>query len=284
MNREVLSKYNDMSVGEAAGITLAQEPELVDDRRHELNEIFNFDAVRVNRRGRKVEPLVLTDLKAIYTNHEKVLGKHDWDTVFLSNHDNPRIVSTFGDDSPEFRVPSAKLFEAMILTLKGTPYLFQGDELGMTNYPFKTIADYNDIEAKNAWKDEVETRHTLSADRYLAELRESSRDNARTPMQWTNGPNAGFTTASAKPWLAVNPNYTTINAARKPPIRTLSTTTPANSSPFAPEPQPSSMATSKTWTPTILKSSSTPEPSTATSTSSFTISPRNQSTTPCPTT
>ena len=80
MNREVLSKYNDMSVGEAAGITLAQEPELVDDRRHELNEIFNFDAVRVNRRGGKVEPLVLTDLKAIYTNHEKVLGKHDWDT------------------------------------------------------------------------------------------------------------------------------------------------------------------------------------------------------------
>jgi oligo-1,6-glucosidase len=215
MNREVLSKYNDMSVGEAAGITLAQEPELVDDRRHELNEIFNFDAVRVNRRGRKVEPLILTDLKAIYTNHEKVLGKHDWDTVFLSNHDNPRIVSTFGDDSPEFRVPSAKLFEAMILTLKGTPYLFQGDELGMTNYPFKSIADYNDIEAKNAWNDEVETRHTVSADQYLAELRGSSRDNARTPMQWTDGPNAGFTTASAKPWLAVNPNYTTINAAQE---------------------------------------------------------------------
>jgi oligo-1,6-glucosidase len=215
MNREVLSKYNDMSVGEAAGITLAQEPDLVDDRRHELNEIFNFDAVRVNRRGRKVEPLVLTDLKAIYTNHEKVLGKHDWDTVFLSNHDNPRIVSTFGDDSPEFRVPSAKLFEAMILTLKGTPYLFQGDELGMTNYPFKSIADYNDIKAKNAWNDEVETRHTVSADQYLAELRGSSRDNARTPMQWTHGPNAGFTTASAKPWLAVNPNYTTINAAQE---------------------------------------------------------------------
>jgi oligo-1,6-glucosidase len=215
MNREALSKYNDMSVGEAAGITLAQEPELVDDRRHELNEIFNFDAVRVNRRGRKVEPLVLTDLKAIYTNHDKVLDKHDWDTVFLSNHDNPRIVSTFGDDSPEFRAPSAKLFEAMILTLKGTPYLFQGDELGMTNYPFKAIAEYNDIEAKNAWRDEVETRHTISAEAYLKELSGSSRDNARTPMQWTDGPNAGFTAASAKPWLALNPNYTTINAARE---------------------------------------------------------------------
>ncbi len=212
MNREVLSKYDDMSVGEAAGITLAQEPELVDDRRHELNEVFNFDAVRVNREGRKVLPLKLTDLKAIYTSHDKVMGKHDWDTVFLSNHDNPRIVSTFGNDSPEFRVASAKLFEAMILTLKGTPYLFQGDELGMTNYPFKSIDEFNDIEAINAWKDEVQTRKTISPDAYLAELRQSSRDNSRTPMQWTDAPHAGFTTAAAKPWLAVNPNYTTLNA------------------------------------------------------------------------
>ncbi len=215
MNREVLSKYNDMSVGEAAGITLAQEPELVDDRRHELNEVFNFDAVRVNREGRKVLPLKLTDLKAIYTSHDKVMGKHDWDTVFLSNHDNPRIVSTFGDDSPEFRAASAKLFEAMILTLKGTPYLFQGDELGMTNFPFKDISEFNDIEAINAWKDEVQTRKSISPEAYLAELRQSSRDNSRTPMQWSAAPNAGFTTASAKPWLAVNPNYTTINAAQE---------------------------------------------------------------------
>ncbi len=215
MNREVLSKYNDMSVGEAAGITLAQEPELVDDRRHELNEVFNFDAVRVNREGRKVLPLKLTDLKAIYTSHDKVMGKNDWDTVFLSNHDNPRIVSTFGDDSPEFRAASAKLFEAMILTLKGTPYLFQGDELGMTNFPFKDISEFNDIEAINAWKDEVQTRKSISPEAYLAELRQSSRDNSRTPMQWSAAPNAGFTTASAKPWLAVNPNYTTINAAQE---------------------------------------------------------------------
>ncbi len=212
MNREVLSKYNDMSVGEAAGITLAQEPELVDDRRHELNEVFNFDAVRVNREGRKVLPLKLTDLKAIYTSHDKVMGKNDWDTVFLSNHDNPRIVSTFGDDSPEFRAASAKLFEAMILTLKGTPYLFQGDELGMTNFPFKDISEFNDIEAINAWKDEVQTRKSISPEAYLAELRQSSRDNSRTPMQWSAAPNAGFTTATAKPWLAVNPNYTTVSA------------------------------------------------------------------------
>ena len=101
-------------VGILAGITLAQEPELVDDRRHELNEVFNFDAVRVNRQGRKVLPLKLTDLKAIYTSHDKVMGKNDWDTVFLSNHDGPRIVCTFGNDTPEFRVASAKRFGAMI--------------------------------------------------------------------------------------------------------------------------------------------------------------------------
>ncbi len=215
MNREVLSKYDDMSVGEAAGITLAQEPELVDDRRHELNEIFNFDAIRMNREGRKVLSLDLPKFKAIYTAHDRLLSKHDWDTVFLSNHDNPRIVSTFGDDSPQFRVPSAKLFETMILTLKGTPYLYQGDELGMTNYPFKTIKDYNDIEAKNAWADEVESRHLITEEAYLKELSGSSRDNARTPMQWDGSPNAGFTTAAAKPWLAVNPNYTAINAAKE---------------------------------------------------------------------
>jgi oligo-1,6-glucosidase len=214
MNRDVLSKYDDMSVGEAAGITLAQTPTLVDDRRHELNEIFNFDAVRVNRDGRNFVSWKLPTLKAIYTLHAEVLGKHDWDTVFLSNHDNPRVVSTFGDDSAAFRVPSAKLLETMILTMRGTPYIFEGDELGMTNYPFKSIADFNDIEALNGYKDEVQTRHVLTEDAYLENLRHMSRDNSRTPMQWDSTANAGFTTGP-KTWLAVNPNYTTINAAQE---------------------------------------------------------------------
>jgi oligo-1,6-glucosidase len=214
MNREVLSKYDDMSVGEAAGITLAQEPNLVDDRRHELNEIFNFDAVRVNRDGRKFVSWTLPQLKAVYTNHAEVLTKHDWDTVFLSNHDNPRVVSTFGDDSEKFRVPSAKLLETMILTLRGTPYIYQGDELGMTNYPFKTIDDFNDIEAHNGYKDEVLGRHVITEGAYIENLRHMGRDNSRTPMQWDSSANAGFTTGP-KPWLAVNPNYKTINAAQE---------------------------------------------------------------------
>jgi oligo-1,6-glucosidase len=154
MNREVLSKYDDMSVGEATGTTLAQTKNLVDNRRHELNMIFNFDAIKLGRSDFGLSQLgawSLPELKAIYDAHATVLTKHDWDTVFLSNHDNPRIVSTFGDDSPAMRVPSAKLFETMILTLRGTPFLFEGDELGMTDFPFKTLADYDDIAVKNAY-------------------------------------------------------------------------------------------------------------------------------------
>jgi oligo-1,6-glucosidase len=211
MNREVLSKYDDMSVGEAAGITLAQTDSLVDDRRDELNMIFNFDGVRVNRDGRRYVSWTLPQLKAIYTRHAEILTKHDWDTVFLSNHDNPRLVSSFGDASPEFRVPSAKLLETMLLTLRGTPFLYQGDELGMTNYPFKSIKDFDDIEAKNGYKADVLT-HKVSEEAYLENLRHMSRDNARTPMQWDASPNGGFTTATT-PWLAVNPNYEQINAA-----------------------------------------------------------------------
>ncbi|MDE3106277.1 MAG: alpha-glucosidase [Acidobacteriota bacterium] len=211
MNREVLSHYDVMSVGEAAGVTLAQEPALVDDRRHELNMIFNFDAVRINRDGKQWKDWTLPGLKAIYAQHAAQLDTHSWDTVFLSNHDNPRLVSSFGDDRPEYRVASAKLLATMLMTLRGTPFVYQGDELGMTNYPFQSINEYNDIEAKNGWQEDVLGGHVPAAD-YLANLRRMSRDNARTPMQWDATANGGFTTA-AKPWLAVNPNFTTINAS-----------------------------------------------------------------------
>ena len=216
INREVLSKYDDMSVGEATGTTLAQTNNLVDDRRHELNMIFNFDAIKLGRSDFGLSQLgawSVPELKAIYDAHATVLTKHDWDTVFLSNHDNPRIVSTFGDDSPAMRVPSAKLFETMILTLRGTPFLFEGDELGMTDYPFKRLADYNDIAVKNAYKALVDTGK-ISAEAFLTSQARVSRDNARTPMQWDSSPEAGFTTGS-HPWLAVNPNYKEINAARE---------------------------------------------------------------------
>jgi len=213
MNREVLSKYDVMTVGEALGISLEQTPLMVSDQRKELNMIFNFDAVRINRQGSQWKDFTLPELKAIYTRHAEGLDARSWDTVFLSNHDNPRVVSSFGDDSDQYRVPSAKLLITMLMTLRGTPFLYQGDELGMTNYPFQSITDFDDIEVKNAYKARVLTGQVKEAD-YIANLRRTSRDNARTPMQWDATANAGFT-GGPRPWLAVNPNYAMINAAEE---------------------------------------------------------------------
>ena len=213
MNREVMSKYDVMTVGEALGISLEQTPLMVGENRKELNMIFNFDAIRLNRQGAQWKDWSLPDLKAIYTRHAVELDTHSWDTVFLSNHDNPRVVSSFGNDSDAYRVASAKLLTTMLLTLRGTPFFYQGDELGMTNYPFQKIGDFDDIEVKNAYKAQVLTGHIPETD-YIANLRRTSRDNSRTPMQWDATANSGFTTG-AKPWLAVNPNYTKINAAEE---------------------------------------------------------------------
>jgi oligo-1,6-glucosidase len=130
--------------------------------------------------------------------------------VFLTNHDNTRVVSRFGDDTPQYRVASAKALATMLLTLKGTPFIYQGDELGMTNYPFTKIEEFDDIQVKNAYKAEILTGQAGIAE-YIDNLRQTSRDHARTPMQWDESPNGGFT-AAAKAWLAVNPNYKEINA------------------------------------------------------------------------
>ncbi len=209
MNREVLSKYDVMTVGEAFGTTAAQTPTLVDDRRHELNMVFQFDAVRLNQDNGIPRHWTLPELKSIYTVQDHQLDLHSWNTIFLSNHDNPRLVSTFGDDSNAFRVPSAKLLATMLLSLKGTPFVYQGDELGMTNYPFKTVTDFDDIQVKNYWRDMV-VPGKVPAETFLAAVRKTGRDNARTPMQWDSSPNGGFSTA--KPWLAANPNFSQINA------------------------------------------------------------------------
>jgi oligo-1,6-glucosidase len=212
MNREVLSKYDVMTVGEAAGWTLQKTPMLVDERRNELNMIFQFDVVGIDRNRWRKKPWTWRDLKAIYTRYDKALDVHSWNTVFLSNHDNPRVVSHFGDDSPQYRVPSAKALATILLTQKGTPFIYQGDELGMINYPFTKIEEFDDIEVKNAWKAEVLTGQVDAAE-YISHLRKTGRDHSRTPMQWDESANAGFTTAP-KAWLAVNPNYKEINARK----------------------------------------------------------------------
>ncbi|HVX81287.1 MAG TPA: alpha-glucosidase [Devosiaceae bacterium] len=210
MHREVLSHYDVMTVGEAFGVTEQQTPLFVDESRGELDMIFHFDVVRVDRDGWRKTDWTLPQLKAIYSRLDRTVGAGGWNTVFLGNHDNPRAVSHFGDDSPAHRVTSAKALATMMLTQRGTPFIYQGEELGMTNFPFLTIEQFDDVEAKGIWEAEVTTGR-IDPDEYLSHLRHTSRDHARTPMHWSAAPFAGFTTGP-RPWFAVHPDFATINA------------------------------------------------------------------------
>jgi oligo-1,6-glucosidase len=210
MQQEVLAPYNAMSVGEAFGVTFERAALFTDARRAELSMIFHFDAVRLDRDNWRKTEWTLPALKAVYTRIDQAAGLHGWTTSYLSNHDNPRAVSHFGDDSPAWRERSAKALATLMLTQRATPFLYQGDELGMTNYPFRSVEEYDDVEVRGQWRGLVETGLVPAAE-YLDHVRQTSRDNARTPMQWTAAPHGGFTTG--RPWLAVNPNYTEINAA-----------------------------------------------------------------------
>ncbi len=211
MHREVLSHYDVMTVGEAAGTPLDKAPLLIDERRGELDLIFQFDISRIGRDNWRQNPWTLPEWKALFAKANAEPSRHLWNTVFLSNHDNPRIVNTFGDATPEYREPSAKLLAMLLLTQKGTPFLYQGDEIGMTNYPFTAIEQFDDIEVKGNWQAQV-LSGKVPAETYLSMLKRTGRDNARTPMQWSADAQAGFSTA-AHTWLPVNPNHDTINAA-----------------------------------------------------------------------
>ncbi|SFK07031.1 oligo-1,6-glucosidase [Sphingomonas sp. NFR04] len=212
MNREVLRRYDAMTVGEAIGIKDDEDPLFTSPARQELNMIFHFDASNVDRDGWKTRAWTLPEWKARYDRLYTALGPRGWTATFLTNHDKPRAVSHFGDDSPEWRALSAKALATMSLLQRGTPFVYQGDELGMTNFPFTAIDQYRDISALNLWHDKVETGEAAASD-VLAVLAKTSRDNARTPMQWDGTAAAGFTTGT--PWIAVNPNYRTINAAQQ---------------------------------------------------------------------
>ena len=213
MHDEVMSRYDMFTVGEAAGLTLEQTPLIIDERRRELNVVFQFDAITVDRLPSYWDwkPWSLPDLKAIYSRYEKVFDKHCWNAIFLGNHDMPRMVSRFASDEPAFQKQSAKLLATILLTLKGTPFIYQGDEIGMTNFPFESIDQFDDIQARNAWKDQVEAG-TVSAEDFMDNLIKTSRDHSRTPMQWSDEQYAGFSTV--EPWMAVNPNYPAINAKK----------------------------------------------------------------------
>jgi oligo-1,6-glucosidase len=207
MNSKVLSKYDAMTVGEVFGGTAEKTNLLTDERRKEINLAFSFDVARVGRNNWYQNKWTLPEWKKLFTQQSD-LDQYHWPTVFLSNHDNPRTVSKFGDDSPKYRVPSAKLLAMLILMQRGTAFLYQGDEIGMTNYPFTSFSQFDDVEIKGNYKQVLASG--VTAETYLAELNKSGRDHARTPMQWNAEKQAGFTTGD-KSWLAVNPNYKEIN-------------------------------------------------------------------------
>ncbi|KAK8845154.1 hypothetical protein M9Y10_021336 [Tritrichomonas musculus] len=212
MNREVLSKYDCMTVGECPNVNFEQAIEYTGPHRHELNMLFQFELMDVDSGpGGKffLVPFDLVKFKHIQTRWQKGLEGKAWNSVYLSNHDQPRPVSRFGNDSPEFRKVSAKMLGTMNHTLQGTPYIYQGEELGMTNVPFDNIDEFSDLETLNFWDENV-IHGSMDREEAMKAFRLKGRDNARTPMQWDASANAGFTTG--KPWLKVNPNYKTINA------------------------------------------------------------------------
>ncbi|MEU8233629.1 alpha-glucosidase [Actinoplanes sp. NPDC048967] len=200
-----------LTVGEMPGVTIDEAKLFTDPARGEVDMVFQFDHVWVDRGEDPwlLYPLRLTDLKAILGRWQAGLAENGWNSLYWNNHDQPRVVSRFGDDSPRYRVRSAQMLGAVLHLHRGTPYVYQGEELGMTNAPFATIADFRDIEALGQYVQAVDQEGRAPED-VLTVLRARGRDNARTPMQWDASPHAGFTTGT--PWLAVNPNHEQVNA------------------------------------------------------------------------
>jgi oligo-1,6-glucosidase len=209
MNREVLSKYDVMTVGECPGVSPEMAKTYVGKDRNELNMIFQFELMDIGKGRTKWEEKkwTLREFKGIMSKWQEELSDDGWNSLFLNNHDQPRMVSRFGNDK-EYRVESAKMLATMLHTMQGTPYVYQGEEIGMTNVKYSSIEDYKDLEIINAYKELVEGGLMKKED-FMDGVYRMGRDNARTPMQWNNTLNGGFSTG--EPWLKVNPNYTDIN-------------------------------------------------------------------------
>lgn len=211
MNEKVLSKYDIMTVGETSGVTTELAKQYAGENTHELDMVFQFEHVEGDGKYGKWtdEKIPLTTLKKTLSRWQVDLYGQAWNSLFWDNHDQPRAVSRFGDDRPQYREVSAKMLATCLHMLQGTPYIYQGEELGMTNYPFLSPDDFRDIESINAYKEWC-TDGQLSHEVFWPCITFKSRDNARTPVQWDDSAQAGFTTGT--PWITVNPNYKEINA------------------------------------------------------------------------
>ncbi|HLL38039.1 MAG TPA: alpha-glucosidase [Rubrobacteraceae bacterium] len=210
MHREVFAGREGLiTVGEMPGVTVEEARLYTDPARRELDMVFQFDHVQVDYGSTRwdVRPLRLRELKAVLGRWQAGLAEVGWNSLYWNNHDQPRVVSRFGDDGVH-RVRSAKMLGTVLHLHRGTPYVYQGEELGMTNAPFASIDDFQDIQSLNHYAEAVGTG--ADPETVLAALRTRGRDNARTPMQWDDTENAGFTAGT--PWMALNPNHKEINA------------------------------------------------------------------------
>jgi len=215
MKQNVLSMYDILTVGETPSVTTQNAIELTNQESGVLKMVFQFEHMNLDAdqgkesSRRSAKPWSLSDLKRVMTRWQKGLENRGWNSIYLTNHDQPRAVSRFGDDG-EYRVEAAKLLATFTHMLQGTPYIYQGEEIGMTNVMFESIDDYRDIETRNMYREFVEEKGA-DPQAIMAIIHAKSRDNARTPIKWDDGEHAGFTTGT--PWMKVNPNYTAINVS-----------------------------------------------------------------------
>lgn len=215
MNREVLSKYDLLTVGEAAGVTIEEAKRYADAKGTELCMVFQFEHMDVaaGSHGKWTDKRPeLPKLRAVLNKWQTELDGTAWNSLYWNNHDQPRAVSRFGNDSSEYRERSAKMLATCLHMMKGTPYIYQGEELGMTNTSFDKIEQYRDIESLRTFKEYTENG-VMDEEEMLRCLKAVSRDNARTPMQWDDSSNAGFT--KGIPWIELNPNYASVNAKQE---------------------------------------------------------------------
>ncbi len=210
MHQKTTANYDVMTVGEMPGVNHEQAKLYTDEERKEVNMVFQFEHVDLDSGpdGKwDLRPLKLADLKENLSSWQKGLEHVGWNSLYMNNHDQPRMVSRFGNDK-EYRVESAKMLATLLHMMKGTPYIYQGEEMGMTNIRFENIEQYKDIETLNMYKEKRE--QGVPHDKIMEAIYVKGRDNARTPVQWDDSEHAGFTTGT--PWIDVNPNYKEINA------------------------------------------------------------------------
>ena len=213
MRQKALNNADTITVGECSGVTLEEAKKYARSDEKELNMVFQFEHMDVDsdeKTGKwTTRKMDLRDLKGILTRWQKGLQDIAWNSLYWENHDQPRSVSRFGNDSDEYREISAKMLATCIHMMQGTPYVYQGEELGMTNCPFNTLDNFRDLESINAFH-ELTEQGKMTEEDMMAAIGYKGRDNARTPMPWDDSAYAGFSTAT--PWIMVNPNYTKINA------------------------------------------------------------------------